>query len=69
MLAWVRRLIRKTSTAPISSFHTSSLVAKQQILEVDANLLREVLLFLGTDIADCHAALMVNHFWGEVLAR
>jgi len=68
MFAWARRLLRKTSTSLVSSFHPFPL-AKQQILEVDADLLREVFLFLGTDIVECHAVLTVNHFWGKVLAR
>lgn len=45
----------------------SSLPAKQQVLETD--LLLEVFAYLGPDVADCHAALLVNRAWCEALER
>lgn len=67
MFAWARRLMRKTGAAPISSSHPASLTAQQQVIEVDGDLLREVLLFFGTDDSECHAALLVNRFWTKAL--
>lgn len=29
----------------------------------DPNLVREVLANLGSDVTECHAALLVNRFW------
>jgi hypothetical protein len=51
----------------MSSLPSASLLAKQQILETD--LLQEVLAYLGPDVAECHAALLVNHAWCEALER
>jgi len=53
----------------MSSFHPVALTAQQQVLEVDMDLLREVLACLGTDVAECHAALLVSHFWCVALER
>ena len=69
MLAWARRLVRKTNSATVSSFHPAILTAQQQVLEVDMHLLRESLLFLGADIAECRATLLVNRFWNKTLER
>lgn len=69
MLAWNRRLLWKSSAASSPSFHPPSSTAQQQVLLVDGDLLREVLFFLGTDVAECRAALLVSHFWGAALER
>ncbi len=47
----------------------ASLTAQSQILETDKDLLRAVLSFLDTDVAECHAALLVNKNWGAALER
>lgn len=53
----------------MSSSLAPSLKAQQQVLEVDIDLLREVLACLGTDVAECHAALLVSCFWRMALER
>ena len=52
----------------MSSSLAPSLTAQQQVLEV-VDLLREVLACLGTDVAKCHAALLVSRFWFVALDR
>jgi len=51
----------------MSSPLPASLPAQQQVLETDKDLLRAVLSFLGADVAECHAALLVNKLWGAAL--
>jgi hypothetical protein len=46
-----------------------SLSAQQRVLEVDSDLLREAFLFLGNDVGECHAALLVSKIWNEALER
>ena len=53
----------------MSSSLVASLTAQQQVLEVDTALLREVLACLGTDVGECHAALLVSRFWRMALDR
>lgn len=43
--------------------------AQQQVLGVDIYLLQEVLSFVGADVAECHAALLVSHFWNDALEQ
>ena len=57
----------RSATKAVSS--REALRAQQKVLEVNGDLLREVLDYLGTSIAECHAALLVKRKWGEAVDR
>lgn len=57
----------RSTTKAISSREARR--AQQEVLKVNGDLLREVLDYLGTSIAECHTALLVNRFWGEAVDR